>query len=88
VETFYDKLIPKHERTLLGKYNVTGMPTTKEYNFTQTPKVHLSYRMSTSSIFQLEKAEAEITIHEWVAEKENKTSNESKKNRRKKGRNK
>ncbi|KAN0053001.1 hypothetical protein ACTA71_012482 [Dictyostelium dimigraforme] len=47
----------------LATYTVTNVPTTGErYNFTGKPKIHCSFRLTTSGIVVLEKAEAEITV--------------------------
>ncbi|KAN0026103.1 hypothetical protein ACTFIV_007085 [Dictyostelium citrinum] len=47
----------------LATYTVANVPTTGEkYNFTGKPKIHCSFRLTTSGIVVLEKAEAEITV--------------------------
>ncbi|KAK5575296.1 hypothetical protein RB653_010554 [Dictyostelium firmibasis] len=47
----------------LATYIVSNVPTPGEkYNFTGKPKIHCSFRLTTSGIVVLEKAEAEITV--------------------------
>ncbi|KAM9957502.1 hypothetical protein ACTFIR_009609 [Dictyostelium discoideum] len=47
----------------LATYTVSNVPTPGEkYNFTGKPKIHCSFRLTTSGIVVLEKAEAEITV--------------------------
>ncbi|KAM9997399.1 hypothetical protein ACTFIZ_010901 [Dictyostelium cf. discoideum] len=70
----------------LATYTVSNVPTPGEkYNFTGKPKIHCSFRLTTSGIVVLEKAEAEITVSLIKPQPQNKTttgssSSSSKKN--------
>ncbi|KAM9971905.1 hypothetical protein ACTFIW_011893 [Dictyostelium discoideum] len=63
----------------LATYTVSNVPTPGEkYNFTGKPKIHCSFRLTTSGIVVLEKAEAEITVSLIKPQpQQNKTSSSS-----------
>jgi hypothetical protein len=46
----------------IATYEVSGVPTAEQYNFTGKPKVHSSCRLNSNGMVVLEKAEAEISL--------------------------
>ncbi len=54
--------LPEGTPAKIALYTISDIDKAKKYNFTGKPKILLSFKLSTSSLVQLERAEAEITV--------------------------
>eukprot|EP01123_Difflugia_compressa_P009323 TRINITY_DN3058_c0_g1_i1.p1 TRINITY_DN3058_c0_g1~~TRINITY_DN3058_c0_g1_i1.p1 ORF type:complete len:476 (+),score=164.76 TRINITY_DN3058_c0_g1_i1:95-1522(+) len=61
---------------VIETYVFDGLPTTDKYNYTGKPKVHVQFLLSTSGIIELVKAEAEITVIQYVSKPKTKENKE------------
>jgi len=65
-----DKLLfPSDIRPDLEKYEVSGLPKDHVYNLTATPKVSLTFHLTSSGTFELDRAEVNISYTEKVIPK-------------------
>eukprot|EP00727_Mastigamoeba_balamuthi_P013164 m51a1_g8470 putative heat shock protein 70 family member (905) ;mRNA; f:481637-484866 len=52
----------------ISRYRITGVPTEADHNLTDTPKINAYFRLSSSNLIELDRAEAEISVIQMVEE--------------------
>jgi len=57
--------LPPSTPSQISFYTITGVEKTRAHNYTGKPKISLGFRLTTSGLIELEKAEAEITVVKW-----------------------
>jgi len=67
--SYDDDLLPAGTNPLLETFYFDNLPTPEQYNFTGKPKVYIQFQLSTSGVIELIKAEAEITVTEYVTKR-------------------
>jgi hypoxia up-regulated 1 len=61
-----DDMLPEGIDPTIDSYVFDNLPTPDKYNFTGKPKVFIQYQLTTSGVIELLKAEAEITVTEYI----------------------
>ena len=57
--------LPRSTPEKIAFYTISGVEKTRAHNYTGKPKIGLGFRLTTSGLIELEKAEAEITVVKW-----------------------